>query len=289
MGFNISLPVFDYPQGVILYQGKSLLNGKPIVVIATGFAGTKNPKTGNEIQTWILPADVNPLSTWVAGDDATVCGDCKHSSTGNGGYGTCYVNLANAPKQIWSAWQRGRYNKPTIGMLNYFKNRCIRIGSYGDPSCVPFDVWETVTKEASGWTGYTHAWRNPNIDKRLMNYCMASTDTERETEVAQAMGWRTFRMRSVNEPLMKGEFICPASKEGGERLTCETCKACHGGTAKAHVTIIAHGRTWKVVRFAKIMKLKQQRKGWRHLIPVKTKAQRRLATKVHLTSQKIKA
>ena len=40
------------PNGRILYEGPSMLDGAPIVVIATGFAErTANAKTGSMIQT----------------------------------------------------------------------------------------------------------------------------------------------------------------------------------------------------------------------------------------------
>src|SRR4051812_46786701 len=43
------------PNGLILYRGPSLLDGKPIVVVAIGFARkSKNLKTGNMLGTYIL-------------------------------------------------------------------------------------------------------------------------------------------------------------------------------------------------------------------------------------------
>ena len=43
----------------IIYKGPSLLDGKPIVVIAT--LSNRNSKTGNVVQTYILKSDTNPL------------------------------------------------------------------------------------------------------------------------------------------------------------------------------------------------------------------------------------
>jgi hypothetical protein len=42
---------------------------------------------------------------------------------------------------------------------------------------------------------------------------------------------------------MKGEFICPASKEANYKKTCNDCGACNGGinTRKGSPTIIVHG------------------------------------------------
>jgi hypothetical protein len=41
--------------GVILWQGASLIDGAPIVHVATAFAGSDNDKTGVMVQTFILP------------------------------------------------------------------------------------------------------------------------------------------------------------------------------------------------------------------------------------------
>jgi hypothetical protein len=43
----------------IIYQGPSLLDGAPIVVIAN--YSKSNRKTGGVVQTYILRADMNPL------------------------------------------------------------------------------------------------------------------------------------------------------------------------------------------------------------------------------------
>src|SRR4029077_15915935 len=80
------------PQGVILYRGPSLLDGSPIVCVATGLCRrSKNPKTGKAVQTWVLADDgENPVQAWQSGGDASVCGDCPHRGA------TCYVNVVQA-------------------------------------------------------------------------------------------------------------------------------------------------------------------------------------------------
>lgn len=264
MPLSIALPIVKAPQGVILYEGPSLLDGKKIVVISTNFNGSANPKTGDMIGTWILRADENPYSVYWNGDDATICGDCKHRSTESGGMGTCYVNVAQAPLNIWKAWKNKRYEKPTIGMLAYFKDKMIRLGSYGDPMAVPYNVWSAILKDAKGHTGYTHSWKLPHANE-YKDILMASVDNEREAIVARSKGWRTFRVRVDGEPLMSKEFVCPASIEGGNRLTCETCGACNGGSfnhdetgkfkaGRGTVAIIVHGRGYKIDRFKEAMK-----------------------------------
>ena len=61
------------PTGYVIYRGPSLLDGAPIVAIAT--MQTSNRKTGNMVQTWILREDVSPVEASKAGADASVCGD----------------------------------------------------------------------------------------------------------------------------------------------------------------------------------------------------------------------
>ena len=52
----------------IIYKGPSLLDGKPIVVIAT--LSNRNSKTGNVVQTYILKSDTNPLEASKTGADS---------------------------------------------------------------------------------------------------------------------------------------------------------------------------------------------------------------------------
>ncbi len=80
------------PLGLILWRGKSLLDGKRIMVIATGvFNKTENKKTGDMIQAWILRRDIDPMLARRLGEDYSICGDCKHREQS-----TCYVNIGQA-------------------------------------------------------------------------------------------------------------------------------------------------------------------------------------------------
>lgn len=227
------------PNGAIIYRGPSALDGAPIVVVVTGLASkSANGKTGDMLQTWIMRDDVDPV-TALKGADASICGACPHRpATG----GACYVQVGRAPLNVWRTAQRGRYVEPDdIASLGAGRN--VRLGSYGDPAAVPPRVWEALTYAAAAWTGYTHQWR---IAPHLKALCMASADSEAEAIVARAMGWRTFRVRTSEEPVTpKAEFVCPASEEAGRKTDCATCRACMGTSAKARVSpvIIAHGPT----------------------------------------------
>lgn len=80
------------PLGIVLWKGKSLLDGERIVVIATGiFTKTENRKTGDMIQTWILRRDIDPMLARRMGEDKSICGSCKHRQES-----TCYVNICRS-------------------------------------------------------------------------------------------------------------------------------------------------------------------------------------------------
>lgn len=240
--------------GVILYRGPSKLDGKPIVVVATGLlAKSENVKTGAMVQTYILADDgQSPIEASKSGADKSICGACPHRPSKGG---SCYVNLAQGPTSVYHGIGRGIY--PVFDAkkhLHLFAGRTIRLGAYGDPAAVPIAVWDTVCGVAASWTGYTHQWRR--CSKRYAKYCMASVETLGMRLEALAKGWRTFRVRTVNEPLGKGEFICPASDEAGKKRTCLECKACSGAKSSpnaASPVIIAHGLSWKVRNYERTL------------------------------------
>lgn len=238
------------PSGYIIYRGASLLDDKPIVVVAiTG--KSSNSKTGDMVQTYILADNgKSPVESAKALDDVSVCGDCKHR---RGLGGSCYVNLGQGPRAVMDGVMRGIYydgagdpypeDAALWGAMIASRGRKIRLGTYGDPAAVPAYVWEKLTFQASGHTGYTHQWKNGKAD-HVKQWCMASVDTPKEMAIAKMEGWRTFRVRVADgSPEYSHEMKCPASAEMNKRLTCDTCMACSGGidSKKASVTIIVHG------------------------------------------------
>lgn len=249
------------PSGVVLYEGKSNYNDKQIVVIATGLKEkTANAKTGNMVQVWILVKNEHPIDANNKGHDETICGSCKHRH-----FRSCYVNLANGPSQVWSAYKRNRYPKVKMdsSTAELFRDKAIRLGAYGDPAVVPIKIWDYITMYSKTWTGYTHQWKIADISYR--DYCMASCDTLKEAEDAISRGWKPFYVRQESQPLPKGFFTCPASKEAGKRLTCERCKVCKGGEyreGQGVPSIIAHGPSWKQAYFNAGMKLMEQKQKY---------------------------
>ena len=232
------------PSGYILYRGPSLLDGKPIVVVAIT-KESKNSKTGNMVQTYIMADNgLSPVDSARILDDVSVCGDCKHR---RGMGGSCYVNLGQGARSVMDGVMRGIYPEKVLAPRIAAKGRKVRLGTYGDPAAVPAIVWGSLLADAAGHTGYTHQWASGKAD-HVKQWCMASADTMDEFAAAKFAGWRTFRVRDVNADGAEGlkyvnEMACPASEEQGKRLTCEDCMACSGGidSKKASVTIVVHG------------------------------------------------
>lgn len=239
------------PQSAIIYSGPSLIDAAPIVCVAIVTSG--NSKTGNMIQTHILRADVSPLEASKTGQDFSICGNCKHrgtpttDSTRKQAQGrTCYVNLGQGPNQVFKAYSAGKYSTASPEQVqNIGKGRNVRLGTYGDPAAVPASVWDALLAEATGHTGYTHQHDKSPDYSRMMH----SADTKAEALQAHRAGRRTFRVIPVHEytaqgnsALLKTEIMCPASKEAGQRVTCEQCKLCSGSAISAKsIAIVAHG------------------------------------------------
>jgi hypothetical protein len=227
------------PSGFVFYDGPSVIDGAPIIGIAV--LRSENAKTGDMVQTYILRADMSPLDAIASGDDVSICGDCRHRGDDGASVRTCYVNVGQSVQSVFAAWVRGSYPavSPTAG-ARMLDGRTVRIGSYGDPAAIPARAWFALVRHAAGHTGYTHQWRRAAALRPLV---MASVDTVPERDVARALGWRTFRVRSAAQPLGAREIVCPASPEGGDRRQCVTCRACDGADrpGKASVAIVVHG------------------------------------------------
>lgn len=253
--------------GYIIYEGESRIDNKPIVMIATGFSNSKNRKTGEMIQTWIIRSDIDPIKAVYSNDNFSVCGDCKHkpnTDKNKMGYGTCYVNVGQAPLGIYNAYKRGKYKY--LEDFKIFQEKRVRLGAYGDPAAIPTSVLKDIVDNCQYHTAYTHQWKR--CDEELKNICMASVDTPKEYEIAQQKGWRTFRVRTDDEQLNKNERICPASEEFGKKVQCIDCMACHGGgNHRASIAIVAHG-SWKAKRFVQIRVRQKQHKSYSSLIKV---------------------
>jgi hypothetical protein len=218
--------------GIVLYEGPSLIDGDPIVVLMTGLKNASgNRKTGGMVQTYILRADVPPTEALADGMDGSICGGCPHRSKASGGRGSCYVNVGHGPQAVWKCWKHGSgYIRGSLdvacGRLRA-SGRGLRVGTYGDPGAAPGEVWRRLVKAAPFHTGYTHRWRHrPD----LIDICQASVDSAEQAEKAWSDGWSTFRVSRKGDALrLAGEARCPASEEAEKKVTCESCPVkCNG-------------------------------------------------------------
>lgn len=242
--------IMSKSNGAIIYKGKSQIDGKPIVVIVTGLKGkTKNAKTGDMLQTWILREDISPLEAVKTGADFSICGNCKHRGKLELVKGiwkwvkkrSCYVTVWQAPRAIWEAFKRGSYTDMTKGDISSLgKNRNIRLGAYGDPAAVPVAIWQDLTMFADTTTGYTHQWQN-KANAALKYLTMASADSVEEYKQAIKSGWRTFRVKKPSDLAMKGETVCPNTTVGLNCADCGACRGLKGNNLKGSIVIDVHG------------------------------------------------
>jgi len=205
------------------------------------------------VQTHIIRSDLDPLTASKTGQDISICGTCTHRGTPTtdpkrktAERRTCYVNLGQGPLIVYKGLKRGIYPTATPAEIRAIgRARMVRLGTYGDPAAVPRQVWQHLLQESEGHTGYTHQHHTaPDYDR-----LMYSADSKQEAATAHAKGYRTFRVIPVKEyqqqgpdALLHNEILCPASKEQGNRATCNTCKLCTGSTTKARsIAIVAHG------------------------------------------------
>lgn len=225
--------------GITLYEGPSMLDGKPVIAVLT--LHSSNRKTGDMAQIWILRQDVSPTDAVKGGEDASVCGSCIHRHhTG----GACYVVPFQAPQGIWKRQKEGRYPPMDGKLKRRLKGRAIRLGAYGDPAAVPVSVWKPLVDIAGLVTGYTHQADHPNFDPRLLDFCMVSADSEIGGDAHRMHGRRTFRVKSEGEPVMSDEVVCPASYK--DDIQCIDCGLCSGANQKGpSVVIDAHGQRAK--------------------------------------------
>jgi hypothetical protein len=233
-------------QGYIIWEGLSAFDGQPIVLIATGFERpSKNGKTGEMIQTFIVRSDVSPLDALASGDDVSICGDCPLRGSVVNGKRTeraCYVRVEHSVQSVWQAYKRGSYAKATPAQARaLMANQPVRLGAYGDPAMVPFDVIANLVADAKLVTGYTHQWRT--CDERFAGLLMASADGTDDYRLARSKGWRSFVVLGQGAELPIGTIECLAARESGPKRQCVTCGACSGtrlGTKPNAVSIAIH-------------------------------------------------
>ncbi len=229
----------------VVYEGPSEITGDPVVAIISGMdRASENEKTGKVAQLWILHAEVHPAAALKTGQDAAICGTCPLRQ------GICYVTLMHGPNTIWNQWKKAK-ERAVIGFPPRAQTRNIplRLAAYGDPAALPPSVIVACAERFKLMLGYTHLWReNP----QLQPYVMASVETLDLAAEAQALGWRTFRIRpDTASPRVKGESLCPYESAN---LQCSHCKACNGkaGPFTSNIVVTVHGAGGKPKKFRQL-------------------------------------
>lgn len=210
--------------------------------------GSTNGKTGNAVQVWILPLEWIKNGKSAMEQDEASCMDCPHSKRANK---TCYVRKGNSEMGLKSkvnslhkAYLSGDLQVLPMSEAKVEVSNCtgkfIRFGAYGEPVLLGEDIVLQLTAVAKNWTGYTHQWHMPQY-QWAKRFFMASVETEGLQSKANGKGFRTFRVRRSADIVGGGEVMCPASKEMGNRTTCNKCGLCKGTSSKAKsITIIKH-------------------------------------------------
>jgi hypothetical protein len=231
-------------KAAVIYRGPSLIDGAPIVVIAT-YTGA-NRKTGLVLQTYILRADMSPLKASKTGADYSICGNCKMRGKPTKRRDRkqaidrpCYVVLGQGPLIVFKAFRRGVY--PTIeghtAIADLGADRVVRLGTYGDPAAVPSYVWESLLSRCERHMAYSHQsnMQGAAFDGRFM---MVSADNLDDAKAAWLRGDRTFRVTRPGEANEPNEITCPSLRG----VHCNACGLCGGAQVKAKsITIPAHG------------------------------------------------
>ena len=238
---------------MILFEGPSEIDGKPIVAIITGLTlNSKNSKTGAMPQVWIIRSDIHPTEALRTGQDISICGNCPHRPKVLGENAlkrdsrTCYVNTMSF-NAVYKKYANKGYVKADLSTLALqLAGQNIRLGAYGDPAAVPIHVWDSLLAHCKS-TGYTHQWKT--CDQRYSEYCMASCDSPIDVVLSTSKGYRTFFVQNVDSfdnvlKIVEGTKFawCPASKEKGKSTTCSNCMACSGTRfgQKSNIAIMLH-------------------------------------------------
>ena len=239
--------------GYIAYEGPSIIDGAPIVVIVNKIDGSENAKTGAIVQSFIIRSDIAPTDALKTGDDASICGACVHRPllARENGQAPCYVNVGRSVRSVYDAYKRGRYTKADPATIaKALAGKIVRLGTYGDPAAAPVQMWVKITRYADR-RGYTHQWDRPGFDAAAWApLVMASADNIDEAARANLLGMRVFRV-SIGVDKQPGETICPASAEGGKKATCAKCTLCAGTSIQARDVVIADhasGHARRVIR-----------------------------------------
>jgi hypothetical protein len=241
----------------VAYRGPSQIDGTEIrAAVYTLHGRSQNRKIGPMAQVLFAPDDVPPHKAALQGTDRAVCGDCVHRPANEG---TCYVVLPRYYPEVWKRTSELPANLDAACSAIRDSGLPLRIGSWGDPVAVPYEVLAALVGAARGdskkprHTAYSSSWRS--ADPRLTQIAMASVISPEDRDEAKRRGYRTFRIRTADMPVLPGEMICPATLEGEKKKTCAECLACSGTDSphKKDIVVVAHGSANKVRRLNEML------------------------------------
>ena len=229
--------------GIILWEGESVLDRSPIVAVLTGLdKRSQNSKTGNStedmLQIFIIRQDIDPVTAQNLGLDVATCGSCilrpylRHLRLLLGISKPCYVETSKSVNSVFQSYTRGGYlhlnDIDTEDVINQIGTRRVRIGAYGDGMAIPFDSWKLIMQRI-GYplsTGYTHQWKRKGSEV-YRNMLMASCDTVADKAKAHSKGFTCFTIGDDDA------IQCPA-QVSPESNSCATCGSleplCSGGS-----------------------------------------------------------
>lgn len=176
-------PMAAVPRGAVVYRGPSLIDGAPLIVVATGIRGSsRNAKTtgGRPLaQTYVIPAAMlqgisgstakgaraADYRAWAAnlrgGCDGAACGACGKRPALAAGVDAgelpvdpCYVR--NGPPEVARAVVRGAYPDATPEQAASYvaasvaagRIAGVRAGAWGDPAAAPLAVHAPILDAA---------------------------------------------------------------------------------------------------------------------------------------------
>lgn len=218
----------------LIYRGPSLINNAPILAFAT--VSSANRKTGNVVQTTIVPDNVVPSAASKTPQVNSVCGACVLKRTERD---ICYVRIEESIDSIARAYYAGNVDDVTgddAEIAELGTGRVVRLGAYGDPAAVPSRIWRTLCSDSTAILGYTHQWQTMAIEPWTLRHCMLSCETENQAIAANNNGLRSYRVRAQGAPLLPFEIDCP---EPQRNVQCEQCRLCDGAKAAKSVSIQA--------------------------------------------------
>ena len=209
-------------------------------VVAIATSDSTNRKTGKGIQVWILDRTMHPSDSRKSGNDSkNQCKGCPLAS-----YSGCYV-IDMPLTSIYKKYMAGGYEtlKPNSKAWDeFFSVPYVRLGAYGNPSCLPISIVASISSLAERVTGYFHDWHLMTADKARSygRFLMASTHPA-TFAAAKSLGLRTFTTGKLASTGSYG-IECLADSKG---MTCAECGLCDGtqrnSTTRPDVWIDPHG------------------------------------------------